>query len=131
MTQPFPPDDEILSLFREWIVAQTEADALGYPSLDHPQRGEFDAAHERIEQLAWSIADVPSRGPIGLAIKAYLRHHADQHPCGRRPESLGELRVDCSEAALEQSIIRDAVRFVPELGPLAAAALESAEKEAA
>jgi len=42
------------------------------------------------------------------------------------------LRVDCSEAALEQSIIRDAVRFVPELGPLAAPALgDAAEKEAA
>jgi hypothetical protein len=32
MGQPFadwPPDDKILSLFRDWIVAQNDADALG------------------------------------------------------------------------------------------------------
>jgi hypothetical protein len=78
MGRPFaewPPDDKILSLFRDWIVAQNDADALGQlnPHNDTPEKAEFDAACARIDALAWSIADIPSQGPIGLAIKAYLR----------------------------------------------------------
>jgi hypothetical protein len=134
MGQPFadwPPDDKILSLFRDWIVAQNDAHALGQlkPDDDTPEKAEFDAACARIDELAWSIADIPSHGPIGLAIKADLRQHVFPH--GGRPESLGEFDVDCSQTALEQSIIQDAVRFVPELGPLAAAVVGSGGKAAA
>lgn len=121
-------DDEIVSLFRDWIAAQNEAHALGVPDLDDTQgRAEFDAAWHDVDELVWSIADIPSHGPIGLAIKAYLRHHADQCPCGPRPEMLGVLKIDSDLTALERSIIADAVRFVPELGPLAVAALGSGE----
>jgi hypothetical protein len=128
MGQPFadwPPDDEILSLFRDWIVAQNDAHALGQldPKDHTTEKAEFDAACDRTDALAWSIADIPSHGPIGLAIKAYLRQHVC--PYGGPPESLGKFDVDCSQRALEQSIIQDAVRFVPELGPLAAAVVGS------
>src|SRR5205807_4458472 len=89
----WPPDNEIVSLFREWIVAQTEAQALsGRVIADAtPEKAAFDTACDRIDELVGAIADTPSLGPIGLAIKAYLRHHAAHSGAyGSRPETLGE-----------------------------------------
>jgi hypothetical protein len=102
------------------------------PADGTPQKAEYDAACDRISELVQRIADTPSAGPIGLAVKCFLRHHdlADIG-YGSPPEMLGEFLVECAEDALELSIIEDAVRFAPELGPLAAPALESDEKEAA
>jgi len=91
-------------------------------------------AHARIAELDGMIADLPSQGPAGLAVKSYLRHH-NVHPgdYGSRPETLGDLGMDAGSTYgdLDVSIIADAVRFVPELGPLAAAVFGPAEKEAA
>jgi hypothetical protein len=130
----WPPENAIVALFRQWVAAENEADALGQRDAEDgtPERAEFDAASARPTDLADAIAAIPSRGPVGLAIKAYLRQHfAHGGRYGERPATLGEFEVDCSETALERSIIEDAVRFVPELAPLATAALESDGKEAA
>ncbi len=113
------PDEQILSLFREWIVAQIEAQDLSErATADHtPQQAAFDAAVNRIVELVDAIADIPSLGPVGLAIKAYLRHHAAHGGAyGSRPETLGEFPfdADCADARIEPSIIADAVRFAPE-----------------
>jgi hypothetical protein len=137
MGQPFvanwPPDEAIVSLFREWIVAQIEAQALSerVTADDTLEQAAFDTACARIRELVGAIADTLALGPAGLAIKAYLRHHRDHGPSyGCRPETIGEFDTDSTDE-LDRSIIEDAVRFVPELGPLAAAFLGSAEKAAA
>ena len=134
MTHPFPPDDEIISLFRDWIVAQHEADALGErgPADGTPEKAEFDAACDRIAELVQTIADTASLGPIGLAIKVYLRHHSEHGVgyCGG-PETLSKFYTDGPYDDLELSMVEDAARFCPELAPLAAGAFEPAEKEAA
>jgi len=132
----WPPEEEILSLFREWIVAQIEAQPLSERvTADHtPEQAAFESASDRTVELVDAIADTPSRGPVGMAIKAYLRHHFAHNPLyGNPPETLGEFKFydDSPEANLERSIIEDAVRFVPELGPLAAAVVGSTAKAAA
>jgi hypothetical protein len=127
MTQPFPPDDEILSLFREWIVRQRVAQAISdlNPQDNTLQKAEYDAACDRFSELEGRIADIPSRGPIGLAVKCYLSLHGD-HPGGydSAPEMLGEFDAEqFPDTAIGLSILKDAVRFCPELAPLAAPAL--------
>jgi hypothetical protein len=141
MTHPvadWPADAEILSLFREWIVAQTEAAALSKQAtrVDCTGQDEFDAACDRIVELVQAIARTASLGPVGLSIKAYLRHHSEYGSGYGRPETLGEINTDgpypqIGADDLDLSMVEDAVHFVPELAPLAAAALAPAEKEAA
>jgi hypothetical protein len=138
MTHPaadWPPENAIVALFRQWVAAEIEADALGQRDAEDgtPEQAEFEAASERTTDLADAIAAIPSRGPVGLAIKAYLRHHfAHGSRYGDRPATLAEFETDCgTETALERSMIEDAVHFVPELAALAAAAIEPAESEAA
>jgi hypothetical protein len=66
------------------------------------------------------VASIPTAGAAGLAIKVFLRHH--QEHAGERTDDPCSLSApwDEEDAVLEKAIIRDVVRFVPELTPLAA-----------
>jgi hypothetical protein len=106
----WPPENAIVALFRQRVAAENEADALGQRDAEDgtPERAEFNAATERTTDLADAIVAIPSRGPVGLAIKVYLRHrfaHGGRY--GDRPAMLGEFEADCTEAALERSIIEE------------------------
>jgi hypothetical protein len=132
-----PPDCSdvaIVSLFREWIAAVIEAEALAQnnPADDTPEQAAFETACCRADDLVGAIADIPSQGPVGLAVKAFLRYRNENPPAwGEPPETLGTTLLDPGnlDSDLGCSIIADAVRFLPELGPLAAAVIgPSADK---
>jgi hypothetical protein len=66
-----------------------------------------------------------------LAIKAYLRHHMEYaeltaDPCVIPDFEEGDERS--YDAHLDMSILKDAVRFAPELAPLAASVLDAGRK---
>jgi hypothetical protein len=70
-----------------------------------------------------AIIDAPSAGPAGLAIKAYLRYHYE-HGSNEVAEPCPLLDEGYLNPETDRSIIKDAVRFLPESAPLAAAVLE-------
>jgi len=111
-------DDAILSLFRQWIDDQRAAQFIVDESADGD---ELIAANDRLDKLAREIADLPAHGMAGLAVKSYLAIHFDHHNF--------ELGCDSAGLSLDPEILgngvhsivamlRDAVRFVPEIGPL-------------
>lgn len=121
---PAPDDNKILTLFREWVAATRASISLWKDGNSE----EYDAAAATIDDtIERPIIETPSSGAAGLAIKAYLAIRA----------SGGGARED--EAALnpkfglnwliEASLLRDAARFVPELAPLVAGAVESQPDE--
>jgi hypothetical protein len=86
----------------------------------------FQAASDRTCELIHAIAELPATGLTGFVIKVYLRHRTVhggtfEDPCAAR--SLGADADQYIDRHIEQSIIEDAVRFVPELAPLAANAI--------
>jgi hypothetical protein len=121
-------DSKILSLFREWMDAQRAGQSL---SADEPE--ESHAAVERhLVELLRAITDLPAEGAKGLAIKNYLAAHMGGIMCGGGDDAAAipsDVWKDADfekheDARLERAILKDAVRFVPELAPLAAAALD-------
>jgi hypothetical protein len=49
----WPPDNAIVALFRQWVAAENEAEALGRRDAEDgtPERAEFEAASERTTDL--------------------------------------------------------------------------------
>ena len=109
-------DAAILGLFREWCAikrlyaAWLEDDEAAASALD-----ECASAIER------RICRVPASGAAGLVVKTYLLVHmhasAWTEDMAALPEPSGG---DCLDSRLAQSIIRDGVRFAPDLAPLSA-----------
>jgi hypothetical protein len=123
-------DGRILSLFREWMVAERATDALPGGDDDSPEQAEAEAASQRTADIVTAIARTPATGPQGLAIKAYIAIHMQDGTTREDAAALSRGALG-GDTRLEKSMLEDAVRFVPEIEPLAAKALEEAEKAAA
>jgi hypothetical protein len=120
-----PSDDaEILSLFREWITAHRQLAA-------EPDDQQSDKLNDRIYELVAAITATPAAGAAGLAVKVYLSIHMQDTglpiDCGEFSKDAAALSGDAlgdverhDDARLERAMLEDAVRFVPELAPLAA-----------
>jgi hypothetical protein len=112
-------DDKILALFREWVKTENAATAAVH-SVD-PE--EYKAAEAAALEMADAIAAIPATGVIGLSIKAYLLvHNQDGHFCA------AALRDEGDWSTVDKSVVRDIVRFVPELAPLVASVIENEPK---
>lgn len=114
-----------MSLFREWCEVVRYLPTFPSSDDDDP---EWVATLARIDDLEAAIADTPAAGPAVLAIKVYLHCYVEHATLSDNPGGLGE---DGHISQTEISAIKDAVRFVPELAPLCAAALEEREDEIA
>lgn len=115
-------DSAILALFREWC------EAVRYSARDFDEESESEAACARVYGIEDAISDIAATGAAGLAIKIYIRSRTDHAVAGGDPCGLGAAAY---MEEMEASILRDACRFVPELGPLCAAVLESEEETGA
>jgi len=109
-------DAEILALFRKW------ADAVrSYGAAEDETAA--DRLYAAVDEVRRKIAGVPTTGAVGLAVKAYLLIHLNAD-CWR--EDIAALPSGCSwysdypDAYLAMGMLRDIVRIVPELAPLAA-----------
>jgi hypothetical protein len=121
MAMPADADSRILSVFREWMAARRHAGALYVREL--PDKEVEKQAWAHVNQLHCVIFDTPAAGVVGLAIKAYLQvHDWDQ---GRREDGAAVTR----DSEDWQGLLKDAVRFVPELAPLAANALKEPDED--
>jgi hypothetical protein len=80
-------------------------------------------AWARVNGLHRAIDDTPAAGVVGIAIKAYLQIH-DWDDGGR--EDSAALSRDSQHW---QGLLKDAVRFVPELAPLAANVLKEPDAD--
>ena len=114
-------DGAILALFREWC------EAVRYSARGFDEESESEAACARVYGIEDAISDIAAIGAAGLAIKIYIRSRTDHAVADGDPCGLGAAYMEETEA----SILRDACRFVPELAPLCAAALESEEEDGA
>jgi hypothetical protein len=113
-TAPLADDSKILVLFREWVAARRAADVL---CGEDGKSAEYKAAAEAAEKIESALIEVPSNGAAGLAIKSYLALHADgaDYDDGA---ALGKFAIN---REVDVAILKDIVRFVPELEVLAAA----------
>jgi hypothetical protein len=117
-----PDDNRILSLFREWMAARRHAGAL-YNLRELPDKEVEKHAWAHVNQLHCVIFDTPAAGVVGLAIKAYLQvHDWDQ---GRREDGAAVTR----DSQYWRGLLKDAVRFVPEVAPLVANALKEPDED--
>jgi hypothetical protein len=121
-------DVEVLAKFREWCAACRYAETIGDDFASEPAYNEACGVAYEIEDY---LVKTPASGPIGLAIKVFLRHK-DEHqgprrdaPCKLCAPVKGER--DGIVDDVEESLLRDAVRFLPELAPLCAAAIGTVE----
>jgi hypothetical protein len=118
-------DARILSLFRNWADAVRSYGAAEDEAAADRLNGSVDEARRK-------IADVPATGAVGLAVKAYLLIHLNADIWR---EDIAALPVwfpwyaDYPDGYLAKSMLRDIVRIVPELGPLAANFIESPRSE--
>jgi hypothetical protein len=113
---PPPPagDSEIIMLFREWVAADRAALAVWKRAdseigLTAEERAESEAAYEVPGEISLKI--FAAAGPADLAIKTYLV----------LPDY--EWRMLTSNRSWAVDLLKDLVRFVPELAPLVAGAL--------
>jgi hypothetical protein len=119
-------DVAILAKFREWCEASRYAETIGDDFASEPAYNEACTAACEIKDY---LVKTPASGPIGLAIKVFLRHK-DEHQGGPRGGDPCKLCVpvkgerDSIVEDVEESLLRDAVRFLPELAPLCAAVIE-------
>ena len=123
-------DGKILPLFHEWMAARRIAQALSdRPNYDE-ESDEANAADDR--KLTRAITDTPAEGAAGRAIKNYtFRHLADFSRCSDAAALSSDVWHDTDyegheDARLQRAILEDVVRLMPELAPLAAAAIEGA-----
>ena len=96
---------------------------LGLPGTSRRESG-----GDHADAIADTIAATPASGPIGLAIKIYLLVYnldewARDDPAGLSAQKCDRFHEDGN---FFTEIVRDAVRFVPELEPLAGPALTPA-----
>jgi hypothetical protein len=119
-------DDAIMSLFRRWRdelhVAEMPVDEV-----------EANALAAVVWNTEHEIAATPASGAAGLSIKAYVMAYRSEE-CGQGDSgALGAFTADaygvggrlCLKPALLRGLVADAVRFVPELAPLAAGMIEA------
>jgi hypothetical protein len=122
-----PPidDRQILELFREWIGAQR-----AWSAVNDEEEAEQKAAWQAAVAIRDKIALMPAAGPIGISIKVFLHLHLndDWHRDDAAALS-GQGSSLYVDGGLEKAILRDAVRFVPELAPLAANMLKEADAD--
>jgi hypothetical protein len=123
-------DGEILRLFRQWIAEHRAAEKI--PTTTEWEEA-FDAAIDRIGDIEHAIADIPASGPVGFAVKTYLACHYEHQPGhGDDPAGVSLLNKGFASSgdpgrSLDSyssfhciaAVIRDAARFVPEIGELA------------
>ncbi len=109
-----PGDDRILSLFREWVAASRHMAAVPGEAEE-----ECKAAIAVVNGIEDTINETPSSGAAGLAIKSYLSLHIEAFYDPKDAAALGDTAINYEVHA---SILADAIRFVPELAPLAAPA---------
>jgi hypothetical protein len=93
---------------------------------------EAKAVDNRILALTRAITDTPAQGAKGVAIKIYLATHMNGlMRCIDAAALSADVWQDTDfegheDARLERAILKDAVRFVPELAPLSANAIKGA-----
>jgi hypothetical protein len=78
-----------------------------------------------VDKIEKTIIETPSTGAVGLAIKSYLTHHIEGGADDGGP-ALGKGAINWE---IDGSILKDVIRFVPELAPLAAGAFDSRPDE--
>jgi hypothetical protein len=124
-----PADDsEILSLFREWVAAMRAADALPGGPDGSPEQAEYDAACRRCWNLEEAITAMPAAGAAGFAIKIYIAVHIVDVSARDDNAALSADALDadrCCDVRVSAALLRDAIRFAPELAPLTAAVIET------
>ncbi|HJU18583.1 MAG TPA: hypothetical protein VJ770_19190 [Stellaceae bacterium] len=109
-------DAAILELFRAWC----EVKRIYAARLDGDEEG-ANAVDDCALAIERRIYKTPASGAAGLALKAYLLIHLHASAWTEDMAALPEpSKGDCLDNYLAQSIIRDTVRFAPELEPLAA-----------
>jgi hypothetical protein len=132
-------EDEIRSLFGQWIELHRQRDAVairevGDPVVDAAEEAAIDAFVDRADALEKQIHCLRATGPIGLAIKAYLvaRSWRREDLSADDPRgSLGRFNANdyrggalWDNAVELRSFAEDAARFVPELAPLVAGVVD-------
>ena len=109
-------DTQIVALFRKW------ADAIrSYGAADDTAAA--DRLYAAVDEARRNIADIPTTSAVGLAVKAYLLIHLNADLWREDIAALPgycEWYSDYPDAYLAKSMLRDMVRIVPELAPLAA-----------
>lgn len=120
-------DGAILALFREWIAINRETGRLASgDDRDCEDIPGFKNLADELDRLQHRIAGIESRGKIGLCIKAYLVAWFEHGAQYRDEPALSALsrtfRGDHPERYSDfhclASLLRDAARFVPDIGPL-------------
>jgi hypothetical protein len=114
-------DAKLCQLFAEWL--QGAAPASGWPEDDDASDAQLDLVHE-IEN---AIEATPASGPVGLALKILVigKNQID-FGLEQGPDGTCKMKVregDYTETgyladAWYRSLLRDAVRFAPELLPI-------------
>jgi hypothetical protein len=108
-------DAAILGLFRGWCEVKRLYAA--WLDNDEDMAGAIDECALAIERQIYKI---PASGTAGLAVKTYLLIHLHASAWTENMAALAEpAGGDCLDNDLAQSIIRDSVRFAPDLEPLA------------
>ena len=104
-------DVEILEKFREWCDTRRAV----WVGDDEAAK---DAAWNRAIDIEKALLAIPAVGVAGLMIKAYLLvHYADDGPReDAAAVSAGMPDDDERASLLKLELLRDAVRFLPELG---------------
>ena len=113
-------DAAIVALFREWIDRQRESQHFAEHWTGDLDAAEYDVAFAAFcEANIWaaerSIAELPSAGAAGLAVKAYLAAYYDGGGSSRDAAALSDFQGLHRAAA---ALISDAARFLPEIAPL-------------
>jgi hypothetical protein len=133
LSGPQDDDDKVRALLGQWIELRRAADRAG----DAEDYAEWDRLLDDADAVkAQIILAKPSA--IGLAAKVYLFLHLDffgdraHEGAAIAPDKLfdGEV-IPAGDAAFATAMIRDAVTFLPELGPLAEPVLAAARKQEA
>ena len=120
-------DAEILDLFHRWIEGQRAAARL--PTSTPSDDAVYNAALVAIFELERGIANIAAAGAAGMAVKTYLVAFYEGGGTSEEAASLAGLDEEASSperggemyisAHFALSLIHDAARFVPEIGPLA------------
>src|SRR5262245_5366967 len=121
---PQQPDDSVLvSLFHRWVSemraledmvrALPELDAarhlIGLPAQD----AAFEPACRRVDDLERAMADTPSAGLTGFAVKVYVAMR--QNHVGTSEDGALIGRLDEPFEILDRAVVEEMGRLVPEL----------------
>ena len=118
-------DEAILNLFREWRDGMEGLAARNLVEED------FEPLHEALIDTQRQISDAEASGLIGLAVKAFMLAYEVQidtkyvkgdHVCSIsafEQDQYGAERTLYLQSHALRGLVVDAVRFLPELAPLA------------